>query len=263
MRPSAPPRVPARFFPRMRGVVPTRADPPHRGRAPRAKKPPGATARGVIGHACETIGSACGCASCTRLARRGVAGDDGGGGDGSGGDGGGAGGGWWASRPSTRRTVDGIMGFRQFWSDGYARGTAMMQRCERCLFRVAGRAGAAAVAAVAGTGRQGRRGGARGSRRPRPALPSSVESRGTISSRRSDHSSDKMRSCGELLCGGATGACRACWGGVGGGVRNARPSWAHSLLHFRKYEYLRKILINLSYEGMHVYLRKNSWKVNS
>ena len=41
-----------------------------------------------------------------------------------------------------------------------------------------------------------------------------------------------MRSCGELLCGGATGECRACrggvGGGVGGGVRNAPTSRAHA-----------------------------------
>ena len=71
-------------------------------------------------------------------------------------------------------------------------------------------------------------GGARGSRGPRPAPPASTEPQGTISSGGSDHSSDKTRSCGELRCGGATGMCRACQGGVGGGVRNAEASRAHA-----------------------------------
>ena len=58
-----------------------------------------------------------------------------------------------ASRLSTRRTVDGIVGFRRSWSDSHLRGTVMVQRCERGVFRVAGRAGGG------GSGGCGRDGG--------------------------------------------------------------------------------------------------------
>ena len=51
--------------------------------------------------------------------------------------------------------------------------------------------------------------------------------KGMISSRGSNHSSDDLRYCGEFLCGGAMGACCACRGGVGGGVRNAQASRTH------------------------------------
>ena len=60
-------------------------------------------------------------------------------------------------------------------SDGHVRGTAMMQRRERGVFRVAGRAGAAAMAAAAGmgarTGRRGRPGGSPGVEAPTSGSP--------------------------------------------------------------------------------------------
>ena len=140
-----------------------------------------------------------------------------------------------ASRPTTRRTVDGIVGFRRSWerqSPPWHRDGATM-RARRVSRR--GEGGGAAVAAAVGTGTgtgawTGRRGG-RGKPGGRDAHVRPPPRRRSPKGRyhRGDPIIAAIRCAPVANCFAAAQRGRvACRGGVGGGVRNAPASRAHA-----------------------------------